>query len=130
MAWVVGQVTQRELAALKQRYEEVNVLTEAQENTLWGGSRELVDGEDQEPMIIVWVDCDAMELLSGDKEVTGQTEWPRCECGRIARWWAKSEMRYKPCLRTPMCDDLKDMLRSENKNKQKKFIRITEENRQ
>ncbi len=55
-------------------------------------------------------------------------EWPRCECGRIAHWWAKCEMHYKPHLRTPLCDDLRDMLRSENRNRQKKFVKITDEN--
>lgn len=54
----------------------------------------------------------------------GQTEMIRCECGRPARWWAKGEMRWAPAKRTPMCDDLRDMLREENKRR--KFVRINE----
>ncbi len=61
MAWIVGQVTKSDLAVLKKKYEEVNILTPEQEKALWGDCRE--DEDDQEPMIVVYLDCDATELL-------------------------------------------------------------------
>ena len=38
--------------------------------------------------------------------------WPRCECGKLAHWWAAGQMHMSPQFRIPMCDDLRDLIQA------------------
>ena len=54
--------------------------------------------------------------------------WPRCECGKLAHWWAAGQMHMPPQCRIPMCDDIRDLIQA-YADEYMQFVPITDDNR-
>lgn len=60
MAWIIGAANEGEMTEIRDRGFEIDILTNEQEKTLFGGLRE---PDDTDSMIMVYVDTDASVIL-------------------------------------------------------------------
>jgi len=58
MAWILGSASEQEVTSLRKAGYEVTTLEARQETALFGG----VDEERSDSMVMVWVDCDVVDL--------------------------------------------------------------------
>lgn len=65
MAWIMGTANDEEIADLKSRGVEVEIVSNEREAAFFGGNRE----EDEDHMILVYIDVDARDLVVVSEQI-------------------------------------------------------------